>query len=257
MEVNVVGVEVIRYVRRLPSPGLECLQLMLRLRHVAREVREGAKVLDAVAGIDVNGVEPLVQLYLHEHIFPRCGSHQDSMLLQCLNRWLGDQDVHTAFDASQRYLQMRVIRSENDCTIAGLETFSRRPEGLRVNNAIAWECLYDRGVDALIHVTNHALHVRPDLWQLLAVHAAHAQPAQLATRAQVEADEADNAGRLVRVCRLAADEASRVLTSAHHQAAWRSANRRRSIAVCARLLCGRPILRCHRKCVPRAEEAKR
>jgi hypothetical protein len=62
MEVYMVGVEVVRDVGGLAGPGLEGLELVFGLGHVAREEGELAEVLDLVAGVGVDRVEALVDL---------------------------------------------------------------------------------------------------------------------------------------------------------------------------------------------------
>jgi len=63
-----VAVEVVADVAVLTGPGLEGLELRLRLRHVAVKVVEVAQQLGAVAGVCVCGVEALVVLDVYEDI---------------------------------------------------------------------------------------------------------------------------------------------------------------------------------------------
>mmetsp|Transcript_35275 Transcript_35275/g.112207 ORF Transcript_35275/g.112207 Transcript_35275/m.112207 type:complete len:332 (-) Transcript_35275:139-1134(-) len=197
VEVHVVGVEVVGDVGGLAGPGLEGLELVLGLGHVAGEVGEGPEVLDPVAGVGVDRVEALVHLDLHEDVVLGRRGHQLAVVFQRLHGRLGDEHVHAALDARQGYLQVRVVRREDDGAVPRLEGLRGRPEGLRVHHAVRGEGLDDLGLDATVDVPQHALHVRADLRQLLAVDAAHAQPAKLATLAQIQADEANDARGLV------------------------------------------------------------
>jgi hypothetical protein len=69
----------------------------------------------------------LVNLDLHEDAVLRCRVHQRAVLLQRLDRGLGDDDVHTTLDAGHRDLEVGVVRRKDNRTVARREG----PEGQR------------------------------------------------------------------------------------------------------------------------------
>ena len=81
MKVNVVAVQVVRNVRALARPGTESLELVLWLAHVRVEVRESAQGRDAIARVDVNGIEALVNLDGDQDVVLHSSARQRAMLL--------------------------------------------------------------------------------------------------------------------------------------------------------------------------------
>ena len=64
MEVNVVGIQVVRNVTRFASPCLEGGELMLRLAHIAIHVAERTQSTDTITSIRVYGIPALVYLFV-------------------------------------------------------------------------------------------------------------------------------------------------------------------------------------------------
>ena len=62
MKIDMVRVEVVGDVRRLAGPGLERLELVLRLAHVRLEEGERAELLDPVARIPIYRIVPFMDL---------------------------------------------------------------------------------------------------------------------------------------------------------------------------------------------------
>jgi hypothetical protein len=71
MEVDMMGVEVVRDIGRFSCPGLECVKLVLWLRHVTVEEGERAQMLDPIPSIGIDRVKALVKFHLHQHLVLR------------------------------------------------------------------------------------------------------------------------------------------------------------------------------------------
>ena len=65
-------VEIVRNVAILTRPGLESLQLTLRLTHITVEIIEVAQILRLGPRICVGGVEALMVLDKHKHAMLAC-----------------------------------------------------------------------------------------------------------------------------------------------------------------------------------------
>ena len=116
--IDVVAVEIVADVAVLAGPGLERLELRLRLRHIAVEVVEVAERLGAVAGVGVCGVETLVVLDVDEDTVLASGGEQRKVVLEQLGCWFGDQDVVAALDGVEcDGVVGRVGREDRDCRV--------------------------------------------------------------------------------------------------------------------------------------------
>ena len=171
VKVHVMRVQVVGNVAGLARPRLERLELVLGLRHVGRHVTEPAEVADAVAGIDVNGVVPLVHLDHAEHAVPARRLDQAQVVRQRLDGRLGDHHVQAPLDTGQRDVKVRVVRREHGHGVSRRKLLQRTPVRAAVHRAVGRESLA-RDVRVEVHVADLPLHVRADARQLVPVGAA-------------------------------------------------------------------------------------
>ena len=120
--VDVVRVQVIRYVRILAGPGFECLELRFRLRHVGVEVIEVSQRRPcAVSSIGVGRVKSLMVLDVHKHLVLARFDHQLLVLGQRLHGRFCDHDVDAAADGVERDWVVRRVGSEDGDGVVGGE----------------------------------------------------------------------------------------------------------------------------------------
>lgn len=101
-DINVVRVQVVRNIGITTSPGLEGLELALRLAHVTIEVVEVTEGLGLSTRIRVCRVKALVVLDEDEDAVLARGLDQSEVVSQTLCCWLGDENVDTALNCVQR-----------------------------------------------------------------------------------------------------------------------------------------------------------
>jgi hypothetical protein len=89
----VVRVKVVRNVRITARPGLEGLELALRLTHIAVEVIEITQTLGFGSRVRVSRVKALVVFDEDEDAILTRGLNQSEVVSQALGGWLGDQHV--------------------------------------------------------------------------------------------------------------------------------------------------------------------
>lgn len=196
------------------------VDMVLWLRHVAVEEGERAQVLDPIPSVGVDGVKALVKFHLHQHLVLRRCIYKLTVFFQSFHWRFGDQHMHPSPNAGQCYLQMCVVRCEDNSTIASFERCGCGPERLWVYDVICRKCLHNTRVNTIIDVAQHALHVCSDLRKFFAIGAAHAKTAQLPAHLQVKAYQGNYSCSLVRVCSTTSNEACCVLASAKHQTTW-------------------------------------
>lgn len=120
INVHMVAVQIVRDIRVLTSPGLECFQLALGLTHVAVEVVKVAELGSLSTGITVGGIEALVVLNVHNDIVLARLSEQVEVVGEELGRRLGDENVDLALNGVQSDGVMGGVGSENgDCRAGG------------------------------------------------------------------------------------------------------------------------------------------
>lgn len=137
-DVDMVRVQIVRDITVPAGPGLERLQLELRLAHVAVEVVEVAQRAGFGARIRVRRVEAFVVLDEDEDaVFARLLDESD-VVGEELCRGLGDQDVDSALDGVERDGEVRCVGGEDcDCG-AGLERVDRGFVGVWVCAGVGW-----------------------------------------------------------------------------------------------------------------------
>ena len=96
--------------------------------------------------------------------------------------------MHTTRQARRGDLVVRVVRREDDRHVARLKGLARREVGLWVDDVVSGPSPHPARVDSRVHIAEDALHVRANLWQLLAVCSAHAQAANFAPSLQIQHD---------------------------------------------------------------------
>lgn len=101
-DIDVVRVQVVRNIGITTSPGLEGLELTLRLAHVTIEVVEVTEGLGLGPRIRVCRIKALVVLDEDEDAVLACGLDQSEVVSQTLCCWLGDKHVVTALNCVQR-----------------------------------------------------------------------------------------------------------------------------------------------------------
>lgn len=121
VDVDMVGVEVVRDVALLAGPGLEGLELALGLAHVGVEVVEVAEVLGLGAGVRVGRIEALVVLDVDEDAVLAGLLEEGEVVLQQLCGGLGDHDVDFTLDGVQGNGEVGGVRSEDGDGAAGLQ----------------------------------------------------------------------------------------------------------------------------------------
>lgn len=214
-----VRVEIIRDVAVLAGPGLERLQLALRLAHVAVEVVEVAQVLGLGAGVRVGRVKPLVMLDEHEHAVLACLLQQCEVVREQLRGGLGDQHVDLALDGVQSNGEMGRVGGENGDGGARLQGVNGGLVGIGVGLVVGGIGI-KRGIQSVVYLRNVLVQVvactpvsinttsRPllshfrlrltDAWELGARDSHHAQLADLASSSQVKQRQSNYADLLVR-----------------------------------------------------------
>ena len=95
----------------------------LWLAHIAGEVVELPQLLDPHPGVVVDGIKPLVNLYLQQHILLSSFLHQELMFPQSLHHGLGGHHVEASLQGCQDDLEVSVVRSEDGANISRLGEF--------------------------------------------------------------------------------------------------------------------------------------
>lgn len=108
VDVDVVRVQVVRDVTVLARPGLESLQLALRLAHVAVEVVEIAQLLRTEPSVRIGRVISLVVLDVYENTVLLRRLEEFLVMLHRFYRWLGYEDMYAALNSVK---SDRVVRS--------------------------------------------------------------------------------------------------------------------------------------------------
>jgi hypothetical protein len=150
-DVDVVRIQVVGDVAVAAGPGLEGLQLELRLAHVTVEVVEVAQAAGFGAGVRVRRVEALVVLDEDEDAVLARLLEEVQVVRQQLGGRLGDQDVDLALDRVQRDRVVRGVRREDGDGRARCERVDGRLIGLRVGLIVGREG-FERDVKALVDV---------------------------------------------------------------------------------------------------------
>ena len=99
--IDVVRIEVVRDITVLAGPGLEGLELALRLAHIGVEVVEIAELLSPESSIGVGRVVALVVLNVDEDVVLLSLREELLVVLKQLHCWLCDEDVDAALDGVQ------------------------------------------------------------------------------------------------------------------------------------------------------------
>ncbi len=156
--VDVVAVEVVGNVRLPAGPGLEGVELVLGLGHVAVPIVEVAQLLGLEAGVRVGRVEALV--VLDEDVDALCLGPLDELLvvLEQLDGGLGDEDVDAALDGVEGNGEMGRVRGEDCDGVAGLERVNGRLVGVGVLLVVGGEGV-ERGVEAVVGFGNVLLQM--------------------------------------------------------------------------------------------------
>ncbi len=104
------------------------IQLELGLRHERVEEGKVAHLADAAHGVNVHGVEALVELDHHEDLVLVCEGNELVVVCERLHRRLCHEHVDPALDGVLCNVKVRVVGSKNGCHIARLQ----RVQGLLV-----------------------------------------------------------------------------------------------------------------------------
>mmetsp|Transcript_27426 Transcript_27426/g.44634 ORF Transcript_27426/g.44634 Transcript_27426/m.44634 type:complete len:301 (-) Transcript_27426:136-1038(-) len=216
MEVDVMRVQVVAYVRRLPGPRTECFELKLRLAHVAHEMAKVAQISYPLPGILVDEVVPFVDLYCNEDPGLLRSRHDLAMLFQRLDHRLRAHDVQSALDGLHHDFKVGIVGSEDSDNISFFESVHRCKICLRITAHIIFrKCLALHA--HVVKIADRALEVLPHLWKLFPIcssneHSVSDEP----TVPQVEENQPDDALVLVRLGRVpASHEPSGVFSGAH------------------------------------------
>lgn len=141
VDVNVMTVQVVGYIRVYTGPRLEGLELRFWLRHVRVEVVEVAELLGLVSGVGVGRIEALVVLNENKDILLPCCLDEFLVMFERLDRGLGDQHVDAALDGIQgNWVMCRIWREDGD-GIAGTQSINGGLVGIWVFGVICRERL--------------------------------------------------------------------------------------------------------------------
>ena len=106
-------VEVVRDITVLAGPGLEGLELALRLAHIGVEVVEIAELLSPESSIGVGRVVALVVLNVDKDVVLLSLREELLVVLKQLHCWLCDEDVDTALDSVKSNWVVSGVWGEN------------------------------------------------------------------------------------------------------------------------------------------------
>lgn len=156
--VDMVRIEVIRYIAVLASPRFEGLKLALRLAHVAVKVVEVAQIAGFRTRIGVCRVKTLVVLDKDEDAMLSGLLEQMKMVFQKFCCRLREQDVDLALDCVERDLIMAGVWGENSDGRAGFESINCGLVCIWVDFVVCWEG-FKRDVEPVVGIRNVLLQM--------------------------------------------------------------------------------------------------
>mmetsp|Transcript_4729 Transcript_4729/g.6888 ORF Transcript_4729/g.6888 Transcript_4729/m.6888 type:complete len:218 (-) Transcript_4729:109-762(-) len=211
-----MGIKVVRNIRTLASPCLECVQLVLRLRHVCIHVLKITQVTSSITCVRIKWVQPLVHLNRYENAFLPGLVGKFDMMLKLLHDGLRYHYMHTLFDALHRNVKMRIIGGEYNRYITRFECIRSSHIGLGVNLVVTWKG-FAREVHTIINIANTALHMGPNTRKLLPVNTAHSKPVHFVSASHIEHSECYYSSTLVTVSCCSSHITCSVLACTYHQ----------------------------------------
>lgn len=216
--VDVVRVQVVRDVGVAARPGLEGLELRLRLRHVRVEIVEVAEGAggSSVARVGVRGVEALVVLDVDEDVVFAGGFEKGKVVGEELSRGLRDQHVVAPFDGVEGDGEVGGVGGEDGDGAALREVIDGLFVGIGVGGGVGG-IGGETDVEVVVDLGDVFLEVVADGGEFGPRDPDHAQSADFASSAQVEECQAYYADFFVGGGGAATDEASGVLAGADHE----------------------------------------